>query len=496
MALGAGRWRIVRQLLIESLMLSSIGGILAWWMLKWGVRTYELADRSWRVLDYSMDYRVFGYLVVISMATGVLFGLAPAFRLSRLDVNTSLKEGGRGATDGGRSRRLSSLLVIAEMALAVVLLAGAGIMVRSFLTIYTANLGVKSENILALQLGLPDVRYARPEAKIAFLDRLTARLAAIPGVESVALANNLPAARSLTLPYELEGAAPIDATARPTISAMIAGPGYFQTLGATLRAGREFTDFDSETGERVVIVNERFATQYWPGEEPLGKRLRLFDKGASAAWLTVVGVVSNIVQNGAARQQFDALVYLPYRQRPVPGVEVFARTRIAPASLATAFRQEVQALDADLPVGNIWTLDQWLQWPALEQSNFTALFVVFALVALVLASVGLYAVIAHAVSQRTQEIGVRMAIGATTGEILRMVLRQGLPPVAAGLTTGIAAALALTPSLKSVLVQVSPADPLTYLVASAVLVVSALLGCWIPARRAMRVDPLVALRHD
>ena len=301
-ALGAGRFRIIRQLLIESLMLSVAGGLAGWWIARWAVRIYALGvtgtmisdsiGGNWfdNVLDYTMDYQVFFYLVAISFATGILFGLAPAARLARLDANTALKDGGRGATGGTRARHLSDLLVIGEMALAVVLLAGAGVMIRSFLKIYTADIGVKTENVLAAAFNLPKDRYPRPESQISFYDRLKTRLESVPGVESVAAATDLPTAGARRFPYELAGAEPVDERRRPTVPAVVIAPDYFKTMGAPLRAGRDFTDSDGVSGAPAAIVNERFASQYWNGEDPLGKRLRLFNGTTPESWLTVVGV--------------------------------------------------------------------------------------------------------------------------------------------------------------------------------------------------------------
>jgi putative ABC transport system permease protein len=369
-------------------------------------------------------------------------------------------------------------------------------MIRSFLNVYTLDVGVKTANTLTMQLALPDARYPGAETRIAFFDRLTTRLEAVPGVESIAIANRLPAASSLKFSYELAGAPPVDERRRPTLSAVIIGPAYFRTLGAATRSGREFNDADGLSGVPVAIVNQRFASAYWPGANPIGKRLRLFDGQTPGAWLTVVGVAPNIIQDGATRQEFDPLVYLPYRQRPVRGAWVLARARVPAASLGMAFRREVQALDTDLPIDNLRTLAEWVGLPYVEQGNFTVLFLLFSAIALLLASIGLYAVIAHSVVQRTQEIGVRIAIGATARDILALVLVQGMLPLGIGLTIGLTASLAVTPILKSQLVRVSPTDPISLVVASAVLIVSATLGCLIPARRAMRVDPVVALRHD
>ncbi len=505
-ALGAGRWRITRQLLIDSLVISSLGGIFGWLIAVGSVRAYELfanPPSAYNQWTYALDYRVFVYLVAISVGTGLLFGLAPAIRLSRLDVNATLKDGGRGATSGGSAKSLSNLLVMGEMALAVVLLTGAGLMIRSFLNVYNADLGVRTAHILTAAVRLPAARYPDAQAQIAFFDQLTARLKSIPGVESVALTDSLPGLYAPRLPYELAGAPPVDERRRPAISAVTIGPDYFRTVGATLQSGREFSDFDGASGFPVAIVNQRFANQFWPGENPLGKRLRLLDK--TAGWRTVVGTASNIVQwNTATGQSSDPIVYVPYRQRPGADMDVVAQTRVPPGGLAAAFRHEIQAMDSELIIysglGSIEgpkTLNE-----SLALNNYwskgvnAALFLVFAAIALVLAVVGLYAVIAHAVSRRTQEIGIRMAVGATTGDVLKLVFAQGMLPLGIGLTVGLGASFAVTRVLKSELIQVSPSDPLTLVGASSMLVLAGVLACWVPARRAMRVDPLVALRHE
>jgi len=499
-ALGAGRWRIMRQLLMESLMLSGAGGALGCWIARWCVRAWAAADRgpgrsSWRVLDYSMDHHVLGYLVVISAGTALLFGLAPARRLSKLDVSAMLKDGGRGASAGGRGKHLSGLLVIGEMALAVVLLAGAGVMIRSFLNIYDADLGVKTANVLTMTINLPAARYPGAEAQISFYERLAARLEALPGVESVAIARAIPTGGSAKLPYELADAPFANEQSLPQISALVAGPDYFQTLGARLLSGREFQqDTDGASGVPVAIVNQRFASQYWPRENPLGNRLRLFDGKTPGAWLTVVGVAPNVGQNGALRQ--DPLVYVPYRQKPLGNMDVMARTLVPPGGLAPAFRREVQAIDSELPIFGPLTLDERLEGNYWSSGLYGVLFLMLAAIALLLASVGLYALIAHSVSRRTQEIGIRMAVGATARDIRELVLRQGMLPLAIGLAVGLAASIAVNRVLKSALVEVSPSDPISLAVASATLVLSGMLGCVIPARRAMRVDPANAIRHE
>ncbi|HEV3312744.1 MAG TPA: ABC transporter permease [Chloroflexota bacterium] len=497
-ALGAGRWRIVQQLLIESVMLSGVGGFLGWWIARSGVRTYELAmaaKSSWLIIDYTMDQRVLGYLSALSVGTGLLFGLAPALRLSKLDVNAALKDGGRGATGGGHGRHLSALLVTGEMALAVVLLAGAGVMLRSYLKIHLADMGVNTTNILGGAVDLSPARYPRPEDRISFFDRLSVRLQAMPGVESVATADTLPSWGSSKFPYELPGAPSPDDLHRPKLSLLKVSPSYFRTLRVAKLTGREFNGADVASAAPVAIVNQLFANQSWQGEDPVGRRLRLFEANTPGPWVTVVGVVSNIIQNDANRQRFDPVVYLPYRQKPGRGAWILVRTRNSSSGLTNAFRREVQALDPDLPLYGPTPIADRMErfW---DSRFYGSLFLIFAAIALLLASIGLYTVVAHSVSQRTQEIGLRMAVGAEAHDILALVCRQGLLPLGLGLTIGLAASLAVNRVLASLLVQVSPSDPISLIVASAALVVSATLGCLIPARRAMRVDPIVALRHE
>lgn len=501
-ALGAGRWRIIRQLLVESLILSSAGGVLGWWLARWGVRTYALAmaqKESWLILDYATDERVLVYLIAISVCTGLLFGLAPALRLSSLDINATLKDGGRGAIGtgggGGRAKHLSTLLVTGEMALAVVLLAGAGVMIRSFLKIHNANIGVDTSNVLIGSMDLPAARYPSADSRIAFFNRVQTRLEALPGVESTALTNSLPAWGSLRLPYQRAGDQMPSERGGPKLPVVTIGPGYFAALRAAVVAGRDFNDHDSPSSRPVAIVNQLLASQFWPGENALGQRIRLFDGKKPGPWLTVAGVVSNIIQADQTRQRVDPVLYLPYQQRPGEGMWVLARTAVPPNSLATPFRNIVHLVDPDLPIFGPFALVDRLEffW---DTRFYGALFLIFAGVALLLASVGLYTVVAHAVSQRTQEIGIRMAIGASARDIRRLVFRLGMIPLAVGLAIGIVGSLGVNRILKSELIDVSPADPLTFLVAASVLILAATLGCWIPARRAMRVDPVVALRHE
>lgn len=506
-ALGVGRWRVVRQLVLESLILSLLGAAAGWWIARWSVRAYELSanapTRSWSegLLDYSMDYRVLAYAVAVSLATGLMFGLIPALRLSKLDVNAALKDGGRGSTRGNRGRSLSTLLVVGEMALAVVLLSGAGVMIRSFVNLSTTRLGVDTSNVVTGLVATPAAG-TTPAAQTAFYDRLTARVQAIAGVESVTMASALPLGGTRMLSYETAGDVSVDPDRRPQAGTVVIGPEYFAALGAALVSGREFKDLDGISSARVAIVNQQFANRQWPGDNPLGKSVRLFEGGAAGEWLTIVGVASNIVQNDSVRRgrsDFDPLIYLPYRQAGAANAWIIARAHGPAGAFAMALRRELQLLDPDrgFVLGPFTLADRLAglgdYW---STRNDAALFTVFAAIALVLASVGLYAVIAHSVSQRIQEIGIRMAMGGTARDILTLVLMQGMVPSAIGLIVGLAASAAVMPVLGSMLVHVSPADPLTFAGTSVVLIASALLGCLVPARRAMRLDPLTALRCD
>ena len=498
-ALGASRWRIIRQMLVESVMLSMLGGAIGWLIAIWGVRAFDavvIPLGKPAFIDFSMDYHVFTYLVLISVGTGVLFGLAPALRLSRLDVNTALKDGGRGSSGGGRVKYLSGLLVVTEMALAVVLLVGAGLMIRSFLSMYRTTTGININNVLTMRLQLPEAKYAKNEDLVSFHDRLHARLLALPGVETVSIASTLPTGGSMNFPFEMEGAPPVDEKRRQSLAAVVISADYFDAAEVRALRGRFFTDSDGVSGLPVIIVNQRFVEKFWPNEDPLGKRLRLFQGSKAEPWVTVVGLVPDILQNNSTNER-DPLIYVPFRQRPQRDMAVVARTKVPPASLGTPFRQAVQSIDEDLPIYRLLTMEDRLAQNYWPYRVFGGLFAIFAAIALLLASVGLYAVIAHSVSQRTQEIGVRMALGASSGQIHRLVFGQGMLQVLIGLGVGMTAAFGVTRILRTILAgNVSPTDPATFVAASFLLAIAALLGCWIPARRAMGVDPVVALRQE
>jgi putative ABC transport system permease protein len=495
-ALGAGRWRVIRQLLAESVTLSVAGGVVGWLLAFWGVRAFDasIADAKPPWLDFSMDYIVFAYLTAISIGSGLLFGLAPVLGLARVDVSAALKEGGRGASGGPRARYLSSVLVTGEMATAVVLLVGTVLVVRTLVKSYQSPVGVNTANVLTMRVDLPEKKYPLPYNRISFYKRLQARLLALPGVETASVASNLPGQDGMDFAYELEGAGPVDTARRPAVRGLVVGAGYFHAMDVRPLVGREFNSADSVAGSPVAIVNRSFAARFWPEGNPAGRRLRLVEDGAAKAWLTVVGVVPDIWQNDM-RREFEPLIYLPFGQRPSAGMSVVARTRVSPATLGQAFRREVQALDDNLPVFALRTLDAEIKRHDSDAWAFGAMFGIFTAIAMLLAAVGLYAVVAHTVNRRTQEIGVRMALGASPRNIVASVFGQGMRQVALGLGVGLAAAFGLARVLRALLAGFQP-DWATFAIVALVLVAAGALACAIPARRATRVDPVVALRFE
>ncbi len=403
-ALGASRWRVVRQLLIESVLLGVSGGVAGLVLSIWGVRMFDRAVANvgkpyW--INFSMDFAVFGYLAAICLTTGILFGLAPALQVSKVDINEILKEGGRGSSGSSRVKYLAGFLVVSEVALSLVLLVGAGLMIRSFLKMYGMQAGIDAGRLLTMRLNLVDSRYPTPETRVAFYERLRPRLESVPGVESVAFASSLPIGGSFGWRFEIEGQPPVEPDKRPSVSGLVISPDYFQVMGMRILRGRSFTDTDGTTGKTAVIVNQPFVAKYWPGEEPLGKRLRLVREGEQP-WLTVVGVCPDIRQNDPTRAEVDPAIYVPYRQDPARGFAIVARGRVAASSLGAALRKEVQAVDEALPVFSVQTLQEFFiqaRWPF---RVFGTLFAIFAVIALVLSSVGIYANYARIIGSMTR----------------------------------------------------------------------------------------------
>jgi putative ABC transport system permease protein len=503
-ALGAGRWRMMRQIFVESLTLTSVAGVLGWWITKWGVRTWAVETASiYQILDYTLDSGTLAYLVAISLAAAILFSVAPMGRVLQVGVNSALKSDAPGVTPGLRSKRLAAVLVAGQMALAIVLLSGAGVLVRSLMNVVSANTGVRDpEKVLGGLLRLPSEKYPSPAASLGYVDRLESTFKAIPGIVHESVASNIPVNFGNQRTFEIEGR-PNPPNGGEAVQFLSVGADYFQVVEASAISGRDFNDGDRTGTLPVAIVNQSFAARYLPGE-PLGKRLRYIDHKKPVEWLTVVGVVPNIMQGDPTRRQFKPLVYLPYRQAPtVLGVNFLLRTAGPPGQVAQAVQAEIQKLDPDVTLQKFTTLEASFGFDPnrmdrshSEMGKYAAVAPIFAVMALLLAAVGLYAVIAHSVSQRTKEIGVRMAIGAAASHVQKMILREGMLPVAIGLVLGLGSSLAVNSILQSQLVGVSPYDPVTMAGAPVVLISIALLACLIPAQRAVKVDPSIALRHD
>ena len=504
-ALGASRWRVVRQLLVESVMLSFLGGILGLGLSVFGVRMFweALKDSGppyW--LDFSMDYRVFAYFLVICVATGILFGLAPALQISKIDVNENLKEGGRGSTGGIRARKLTSALLAGQIALTLVLLVGAGLMIRSFLNIQNFNVGVQTGNVLTIGISVPPAKYSG-EDRLAFLDRLQQRVRAVPGIEAVTIASNAPAFGGAPLALKLADRDIADSNGRaPLVSRVVIAPGYFQALRLTLARGREFTATDGGPGNEAVIVNQPFAAKYWPGEDAIGKRIRL-GNDEKAPWTAIIGVSPPVFQqndlnapNAFSTADVQPTVYVPYRQEPNAPLNILTRNRIETQAVTANLRNELRNLDSDLPLFNIRTLDEILYLRSAPYRIFGSLFAIFAAIALVMSSVGIYAVTAYGVNQRSQEIGIRMALGAGKRDVLWLILRQVLKRITIGLTIGLLSAFAVSRVLSSLLFDVAPTDPATFISISLVLSAVTITVCLVPATRATLLDPVEALRME
>lgn len=499
-ALGANRGRLVRQLLTESVVFGLLGGAAGLILAAVSVDLLpKLAPAGLpRLSDIAMDRRVLAYAAGASIFTSLLFGLVPALHASRREWGSDLKEGGRTGAAGRRGGRVRSALAVGELATALLLLVGAGLLVRSFIALDNEDPGFATQGVLALRLRLPAEGYGEPARITNFYDQLVERLGALPGVESSAagsslLLSRLPASAAINI----EGRPPLPADARNIpVPYDSVTPGYFATLQIPLRKGRMLTSADGAQSQQVVMVNETFVRRFFPGEDPLGRRLTFGDPSQPGTrWQTIVGVVADTKRGGFEREPW-AETYFPMSQAPNPQAIILLRTKGDPMTLVAAAQAAVWSIDRDQAIASIRTVPELLAQRELNR-RFTALLLgVFASVALVLAVVGTYGVIAHATAQRTQEIGIRMALGANRRTILRMVLAGGLRIAATGLAIGVVGALALTRVLSGLLFGVGARDPLTFVVVPATLFIVALAACVIPARRATRVEPVIALRGD
>jgi len=509
LALGATRGRLVRQLLTESLLLAALGAVAGLLLAFWVVGLFVSGvpeDALPRQQAVGIDSAALAFTALLSLVTAAFFGLAPALQASRADVNEALKEGGRQASGGGaRGRRLRRLLIVAEVALAMVLLAGAGLMLKSFVGLRALEPGFDQTNLLTMTVSVAGTRHAPAPLRAAFFDEAVERVRALPGVESASAVNHLPLAGDIWgFSFNIEGHAAPAPGERPTAAYRVARPDYFRTMRIPILEGRSFDERDNEQAPGVLVINETMARRYWPGEDALGKRIKLGPADAEAPWLTVVGVVNDVKQQEWA-EGAGAEMYLPhaqspnYLQNPSPRysyLTLVVRTSSDPERLAAAVRGAVWAIEPNAPVSSVATMDEVIAGQTWQARLSVLLLGGFALAALLLAAVGIYGVLAYSVAQRTHEIGVRMALGARPRDILRMVVGQGMAMALAGIAAGLAGAFALTRLMSRVLFGVSAFDPPTFAAVALLLALVALLACYLPARRATKVDPMVALRYE
>lgn len=495
-ALGASRGRIIRQSLTESVLVAVMGGALGVLVAVWSLDLLvaQIPEQLPFWMRFDIDARVLAFTFFVSVLTGILFGLAPALQVSKPDLQATLKEGGRSSTEGIRHNRLRSLLVVSEVALALVLLIGASLMVRSFLHLQQVEPGFDARGVLTMQLWVQGAQYKEGKRQTAFYERVIERLSTLPGVAAVGAVNVLPLNNDnySSTSFTIEGreVAPGD---EPNANNGIVAGQYFKAIGIPILRGRTFTAQDTEDAPRVCIVNETLARRFFPGEEAVGKRIKHGDE-----LVTIVGVAGDVKQYELSQKPDDQL-YFPHKQNPWATMSLVARTTTGdPTRLAAAARNEIWAIDREQPVYNVRTMERviaesdavWLQ------RLWGLLFGVLSGVALMLAIIGVYGVVSYSVSRRTHEIGIRMALGARGADVLRLVVGQGLILISIGIAVGLAGAFLITQALASLLYGVTTTDPLTFVFAPLALVIVALIASFIPARRATKVDPMVALRHE
>jgi putative ABC transport system permease protein len=501
-ALGAGRWRIIRQLLTESVLLSLIGGTVGLLLAVWGIDVLRAASAD--ILPttalVNLDSKVLLFTLFISLFTGVIFGLAPALGASKADMNETLKEGGRGATGGRRGGVVRSLLVVSEVALSLVLLVGAGLLIKSFLNILNTDPGFDARNLLTMQLSLK-VEKNDGRKVLNFFAEAQDRIAALPGVEAAAYSNGLPLTGASDTAFAIEGRPKPEPGQVPQSMLYVTSPSYLKAMGIRLVRGRFFTTQDTQSSPRVAVIDEVFARQQFPDQDPIGQHLAGNENNPTTE---IVGVVAHVKHFGLdSEERIKSQLYLPFNQAPdeilpmlAPRMNLVLRTTADPLALTAAVRREVQALDPNQPVYNVTTMEQTLDRSLATQRLSTMLLMMFACVALVLAAVGIYGVMSYVVTQRRHEIGIRIALGAQRVDVLRLVLRQGMWLTACGVLVGLVAAFALSRLMASLLFGVSPTDPLTFGLVALGLAVVTLIACLVPARRALKVDPMIALRYE
>jgi putative ABC transport system permease protein len=495
MALGARRGELVRQLLTESVLLSLIGGLCGILLAYWGVRglVASLPANVPRADEIGIDGPVLVFTAVVAVLTGLLFGIAPAWKLVSGDLNDPLKEGGRG-TIGAGHHRLRNGLIVAEVALSLVLLVGTGLLLRSFYRVMEADAGFRAEGVLIASVPLPQSRFPEHEQRAAFLERVLDKARGIAGAEVVGA--TIPLLGGWQSSFSVEGRPEALPGQLPSADIARVSVGYFETMGVRLLRGRVFSEHDRKDAPLVCMVDETFVAKHWPSEDPIGKRLKFGHlSNKENPWMEVVGVVGH-VKNYGVDEESRVEMYLPYLQNSAGSLTLLVKTASSPATLAPAVRAAVKAADPELPTFAVRTLEEVVSDRTAQRRLSVILISVFGALALLLAAVGIYGVMSYAVAQQTQEIGIRMALGAEREHILGMVLRHGSLLAVAGIGIGLLAAFGLGRTITALLFQTSATDPPTFSVVPVLLMAVALVACYLPARRATRVDPMVALRHQ
>jgi putative ABC transport system permease protein len=496
-ALGARRVRLLRQLLTESLLLALAGGLAGLLVAIWGVEALRsIAPENLPRLDSAgLNYLVLTFAIGLSLLTGIVFGIVPAMTSTSIDLNSSLKEGGRGTSDGKRGAMLRDLVAVAEIALALMLLVSSGLLIRSFLKLQKSDPGFKPENVATMQVLLPRNKYPEGPQISAFFDQLLERIKAMPGVDSAGAVDSVPlGGGGNVLSFLIEGNPAPPPEQVVDAEAYTVSPGYFGTLAIPFVRGRDFSERDDGKAPGVTIINEMMANRYFPGEDPLGKRITL-GNAETGPWLTVVGIVKDVAHNDLGAAPYSQM-YGAYRQNPSRLMSVVARTSGGERGAVAGLRDLVKSIDRDLPLGKVTTMEQLLS-DSIARPRFNALLItIFAAAGLLLAAVGIYGVISYGVTQRVHEIGVRIALGASSRDVMGLVLSKGLKLAIAGVAIGLLLSLAAGRLLSTLLFGVGARDPLTFVGLSAVIVGVAMLACYLPARKAMKVDPMVALRYE
>ena len=500
-ALGAKRIALVRQLLTESLLLSACGAIAGWLLAQWLlVVVVKFSPEQVRHMgEIKLDAGVLTFTLVLSVLTALLFGLAPALSAIKFNLNESLKDGARVVTGGGRQRRLRSTLVVLEVALALLLLTGSGLLLKSFANLRTVELGFNPDRLLTMSLRLPSSGYKDPTQRVNYFQQMLANLRQLPGVEAAGICFSLPmTGEGATDSVWIEGQPDPAKGEEPVLRGGSVSSDYFKAMGIPLRKGRAFTEEEVWQGRPVIIVNESFARRFFPGEDPIGKRIKVGQWNPNPPYSTIVGVVANHIQPGVDNRIWEEMFY-PYvntADPPLSQMNLVVKTKGDPASMTSAIVSEARKADRLLPIAKIRTMDD-LRASALQSDRFNLwLLGSFALLALLLAALGIYGVMTYTTAQRTRELGIRLALGAQPGDVLKLVATQGMKLAMIGVTLGLLASFALTRLMKSLLFEVGPTDPVTFALVALLLGVVGFVACYIPARRATKVDPLVALRYE